>query len=850
MRNSLDIWGQYIHTVYKCTLFLIIGGIFAGQVNAQTYCIPRANGVPALSGPPVWYDADTDGTFPELPQEDDQIDDPRWRGAFGVSLPQVGGASSEVIFRGLQREESGTNFLHFSWYVPVTPTLTHEMSRVYVGFSQAGGGDDVLVEVRRSSASPGDAETDYIAFVRTKATGTVNWSAPLADEPDWVADFTRTWVTTSPDTWAIQMRIPVRDNPADLDVGIDIDPANDFQMWYGVWVGLTTTTFAEYDWPIGATTIPSGFSVDYPPVSDWGDFRLSNSPTDAGCSNAGVSLISSNVATTNPSPHQINLESSNTFYARPTNNTGGSIATGAITADFRTANWGSQPDWNDVPDINALWEVVPNGQNVASTGVINNGTTADGTNQIQFNWTLTTCERCAYEIYYSDPANTATCDASCPGLPANKKRRHQCMLVEMEGPFTYTNKSVYRNMDFVDASTFVREAEISVVGIDEPIPGGGAEREVNLFVETHNLPEQIRNDDPVFECPISIVGRVTDARTGEGIQGARLGNERMAEGNFAAFSAVTNEQGYYRTGCLLPGLLQLLFSREGYQSVRYSNVALGANGALVLNAEMLPQRGGDVVGVRSLQQAPDSTELPDVPIENELDQSFPTYRVHAYRDTGIRFMENGVEIAKFRPQGPFGYYVSHEGDLEGWRHTLEGENLELISPDFYRIPVPDGGVAVVKTTIEAIELSRFAIFIHGGINGPQGDFDTVFDPGLSFNVGLEYALNTQFSGVLTAGYHQFESTSSLLDDVNVFQLSANARYYPVQGTLRPFANGGVGIYAFDPGDTSFGFNVGAGIQYRLTSSFSLEGAFNYHRPDEDNTSGAFTTIQGGIHIRF
>ena len=79
----------------------------------------------------------------------------------------------------------------------------------------------------------------------------------------------------------------------------------------------------------------------------------------------------------------------------------------------------------------------------------------------------------------------------------------------------------------------------------------------------------------------------------------------------------------------------------------------------------------------------------------------PTYEVHVYHAIGRK---NGAsEVVE--AQLPFGYVVSHEGPLYGWRHRLEGQGVALdeIAPNLYRVKVPERGSVMVKTTIEAVE---------------------------------------------------------------------------------------------------------------------------------------------------
>ena len=66
------------------------------------------------------------------------------------------------------------------------------------------------------------------------------------------------------------------------------------------------------------------------------------------------------------------------------------------------------------------------------------------------------------------------------------------MLVELTGPFTFLNDSVYRNMAIVGASRFRRDAEISVEGLGG-LPGE-TRRNVYLYVDARNLPARVERE--------------------------------------------------------------------------------------------------------------------------------------------------------------------------------------------------------------------------------------------------------------------------------------------------------------------------------------------------------------------
>ena len=77
----------------------------------------------------------------------------------------------------------------------------------------------------------------------------------------------------------------------------------------------------------------------------------------------------------------------------------------------------------------------------------------------------------------------------------------------------------------------------------------------------------------------------------------------------------------------------------------------------------------------------------------------PTYRVHVYHDTGRRRnVQGGVTRRILSPQSSFGYFLEHEGALEGWDARLQG--AIRIAETFYLLRVENNGTAKVKTVVQ------------------------------------------------------------------------------------------------------------------------------------------------------
>ena len=151
----------------------------------------------------------------------------------------------------------------------------------------------------------------------------------------------------------------------------------------------------------------------------------------------------------------------------------------------------------------------------------------------------------------------------------------------------------------------------------------------------------------------------------------------------------------------------------------------------------------------------------------------------------------------------------------------------------------------------ASDRSKFAVFGNVGVTVPHGDLNIFFDPSFSANVGLEYMITSQFSAEGTLGYHRFSTPSIFHDHANLYQVSGNAKFYLVDESskVRPFVNGGVGVYVTDAAQAHFGGNVGGGVLYEATPHFGVTAAYNFHAFSAGSNT-RFSTVQGGVRWRF
>ncbi|MEH6413432.1 hypothetical protein [Pseudomonas sp. CGJS7] len=479
-RGLRGIWLAFVATV---VFGLNPPATRAGGAPEPALCIPVASGVPALGGAPNFIDsaAGEPNYWPRL-------DDPRWRGSAARSFGT--GASEHASFRVL-RSGGAEPQLYLSWLVKVDGQLDPTLDSLRVAFS-TGADPDVMFEVRPFTTVAANIDAAPPIFTQTRTFVANAWTnTPAA--PAWLTPNTRVWLDKASQQWAINMRLPLVSSPADsFNKGLYLPAGTtQFRVAYALQVSQPMNGMVYHSMDPDVTLFDL---ATMPPANTWPLADIAQAPGSAGCEKT-LSLIASDVGTTNtdgggnPRPNEIKINGVNTFFALVNNETGAPVPANTVSATFRIANWGTQPDWNDVTDpTNTLWRQI-NSAPVSNGGIIPAGSKSSiaAANAPNFNWTMTTAERCEFTGQAGDP--------TCPNV--NPIRRpHQCMLVELSGGgLSYNPSSVYRNMDFVEASTFEREAQVSVAGIS-PLGGGKTHRDVFLYVQQLMMPKSADRPDP------------------------------------------------------------------------------------------------------------------------------------------------------------------------------------------------------------------------------------------------------------------------------------------------------------------------------------------------------------------
>lgn len=143
------------------------------------------------------------------------------------------------------------------------------------------------------------------------------------------------------------------------------------------------------------------------------------------------------------------------------------------------------------------------------------------------------------------------------------------------------------------------------------------------------------------------------------------------------------------------------------------------------------------------------------------------------------------------------------------------------------ITVDAKGATLFFNLTERLKTPYSASFHLGGTI-PIGNFNNNYDPDYSIGLNFDYHFTPQLSAVGLIGYNHFISGAPSVSNTYWWNISANFKYEFITEPLRPYVNGGPGIYIPETGSTRIGFNIGLGLGYLLTSDWTIEFGADYH----------------------
>ena len=291
--------------------------------------------------------------------------------------------------------EATSNILWVGFQTPGGPVIgAITLSKTTPASDQPAGAGYFATGINTLDTAHGDILGAMAAAPWDQVNVWIVWTKPSVP-PDNVA--------TAPDSWAVQMRVPLA-NLATV--------GTTFPMWFEVADGTPgSPSIALATWPrTGANVSVNGSGMNqFPDPSVWLPFSYT-----PGCMAPGVSLSYLQIGVENNTPNSLikyaqvppaASHPSNTFFARPTNNSGMDLPMGSIKATFRIANWGSMANpenWEAGVSIDDLWAKIEcfandnNGTTPTACGTdvpnqfvqFRNGTTATQAMESTFGWAL------------------------------------------------------------------------------------------------------------------------------------------------------------------------------------------------------------------------------------------------------------------------------------------------------------------------------------------------------------------------------------------------------------------------------------------------------------------------------
>ena len=143
---------------------------------------------------------------------------------------------------------------------------------------------------------------------------------------------------------------------------------------------------------------------------------------------------------------------------------------------------------------------------------------------------------------------------------------------------------------------------------------------------------------------------------------------------------------------------------------------------------------------------------------------------------------------------------------------------------------------------------KWGLSVHAGLTLPTGAFDQSYDGGTMVAVDLEYLIHSRLYAVLLAGLNRFKGGATGVDDTTWYNLSANLKYELRPSGLRPYINGGVGIYIPESGSSKFGGNIGLGFRRLIRPNLDGEIGVDLHQVFGEDVR--FFTGHLGLILRF
>lgn len=162
------------------------------------------------------------------------------------------------------------------------------------------------------------------------------------------------------------------------------------------------------------------------------------------------------------------------------------------------------------------------------------------------------------------------------------------------------------------------------------------------------------------------------------------------------------------------------------------------------------------------------------------------------------------------------------------------------------------GLAVVAAPAQA----QVTWNVGAGLALPSGDLGNAVKTGYGAAIGANFHPASMPIGFrIEAAYDRFSIKAPSTDNIHFFSGTANVVYdIKTAGMLAPYLIGGIGMYnagssaSGSTSETKFGFNVGAGLDYKLPSGIGIFLEGRYHSVKVTGGTDNFIPVRIGLRI--
>ncbi len=292
------------------------------------------------------------------------------------------------------------------------------------------------------------------------------------------------------------------------------------------------------------------------------------------------------------------------------------------------------------------------------------------------NWGVSPSVGSAWEKLNSTPAtNTSSIAAGAKGAvtfdwpltTGFDGGTHQCVQVQLEsvdGNLDIASQGAWRNLDIASTSVFTDTAQVSTRGL----PANEGPYRVWLILDPDNLPTPQTCEKSNKQAP--------GCDNGQGKRFTLLGRDEAKQAESARKKEY--EKFLARASQLKGKKLAKFLETEGAKLK-----SDGVHGSQISPASF----DGGAEGAVS------PAELPQLGINAYIERRGDTLNI------------DGEGHSHLEPLGGFGYYVEHEGDLQGWEYELLGNPGELVKVGerMYFLDLEADQVATIAPVIRAID---------------------------------------------------------------------------------------------------------------------------------------------------